>query len=158
MNTHSIAGLIPVLQTAIGPVILISGVGLLLLLMTNRLGRIIDRARSLAAARKTASGEALPPIEAQLAILWRRARLIQAAIALAAASDLAAALLVITLFFTALLRLETAWIVGGLFCLCLAGLVGSLLVFIRDINLTLAALRLELHLDEGPTDKSVPGA
>ena len=115
MNTHSIAGLIPVLQTAIGPVILISGVGLLLLLMTNRLGRIIDRARSLAAARKAAAGDALGPIEAQLGILWRRARLIQSAIALAAMSDLAAALLVITLFFTALLHLESAWVIGGLF-------------------------------------------
>ena len=36
---------IPTLQTAIGPVILISGVALLLLTMTNRLGRAIDRAR-----------------------------------------------------------------------------------------------------------------
>ena len=34
--------LIPVLQVAIGPVILISGVGLLLLTLTNRFGRIID--------------------------------------------------------------------------------------------------------------------
>jgi hypothetical protein len=36
-----------VLQTAIGPVILISGVGLLLFSMTNRSGRVIDRARLL---------------------------------------------------------------------------------------------------------------
>jgi len=41
--------LIPVLQTAIGPVALISGIGLLILSMTNRLGRVIDRGRSLAA-------------------------------------------------------------------------------------------------------------
>ena len=39
--------LIPVLQVAIGPVILISGVGLLLLTLTNRYGRTIDRARQL---------------------------------------------------------------------------------------------------------------
>jgi hypothetical protein len=39
---------IPLLQIAIGPVILISGVGLLLLSMTNRFGRIIDRSRILA--------------------------------------------------------------------------------------------------------------
>ncbi|WP_345111750.1 DUF2721 domain-containing protein [Candidatus Villigracilis vicinus] len=45
----SIQELIPVLQTAIGPVILISGVGLLLLSMTNRLSRVIDRARNLLA-------------------------------------------------------------------------------------------------------------
>jgi len=40
--------LIPVIQTAVGPVILISGVGLLLLSMTNRFGRVLDRARLLA--------------------------------------------------------------------------------------------------------------
>src|SRR4051812_29821403 len=39
--------LVPTIQVAIGPVILISGVGLLLLSMTNRLGRVIDRARQL---------------------------------------------------------------------------------------------------------------
>jgi hypothetical protein len=36
MQVPSVAQLIPVLQTAIGPVILISGVGLLILTMTNR--------------------------------------------------------------------------------------------------------------------------
>jgi hypothetical protein len=41
--------LIPVLQMAIGPTILISGVGMLLLVMTNRLGRTIDRARHVVA-------------------------------------------------------------------------------------------------------------
>ncbi len=39
--------LIPILQVAIGPVILISGVGLLLLSMTNRFGRVTDRSRTL---------------------------------------------------------------------------------------------------------------
>jgi hypothetical protein len=39
--------LIPVLQVAIGPVILISGVGLLLLTLTNRYGRTIDRSRQI---------------------------------------------------------------------------------------------------------------
>jgi hypothetical protein len=46
--------LIPVLQVAVGPVILISGVGMLLLTLTNRFGRVIDRSRALAdALRKT---------------------------------------------------------------------------------------------------------
>ncbi len=47
--------IIPVLQTAIGPVILISGVGMLLLVMTGRFGRMIDRARVLAKELDTAS-------------------------------------------------------------------------------------------------------
>ena len=45
MTTSTVHDIVPVLQIAIGPVILISGVGLLLLTMTNRLGRAIDRAR-----------------------------------------------------------------------------------------------------------------
>ena len=47
MSPTSLEQIIPVLRDAIGPVILISGVGLLLLTMTNRLGRAIDRARQL---------------------------------------------------------------------------------------------------------------
>lgn len=46
MHVPSVTELIPVLQTAISPMILISGLELLLLTMTNRLGRAIDRARS----------------------------------------------------------------------------------------------------------------
>ena len=43
----SLEQIIPILQLAIGPVIVISGVGLVLLSMTNRFGRVIDRSRSL---------------------------------------------------------------------------------------------------------------
>jgi hypothetical protein len=82
--------LIPTLQTAIGPVILISGVALLLLTMTNRLGRAIDRARLIGAGLAEAEPPARTALEAQLRILWRRARLIRSAIALATISALMA--------------------------------------------------------------------
>ena len=144
MPVSSIANVIPVLQTAIGPMILISGVGLLLLSMTNRLGRVIDRARILA---REVGGEATPQEKgaaAQLDILWRRARIIRLAIALAATSALAAAILIILLFFTALWQIETAWLIGALFIACMACLIGSLVAFIHDINQSLAALKLEL--------------
>jgi len=45
MPSTPVSELIPVLQVAIGPVILVSGVGLLLLTLTNRYGRTIDRSR-----------------------------------------------------------------------------------------------------------------
>ena len=45
MDPTTLEQIIPELRDAIGPVILISGVGLLLLTMTNRRGRAIDRAR-----------------------------------------------------------------------------------------------------------------
>jgi hypothetical protein len=136
--------LIPILQVAIGPVILISGVGLLLLSMTNRFARVIDRSRALAAARGSGAGRADDRIEAQLAILSRRARLCRLAMTLASLSVLLAAVLVVALFLTALLELGSAALVTTLFIGCLAALVASLVVFLRDIDLSLAALRLEL--------------
>ncbi len=139
--------LIPVLQTAIGPVILISGVGLLLLSMTNRLGRTIDRARSLAATLERHKDEARARTSAQLAILWRRARLLRLAITFAAMSALSAAVLIIIIFLAALLRMEVAWLIGVLFMFCMAALIASLLVFIHDINQALAALKLEVEGD-----------
>ncbi len=139
------AELIPVLQTAIGPVILISGIGLLLLTMTNRLGRAIDRARMIGAQLAQSDGASRPALEAQLRILWRRARLIRTAISLAAASALAAALLIILIFFTAILGLPTAWLVASLFVACMLFLIASLALFIHDINQSLAALKLELR-------------
>lgn len=43
MQSISLTELVPILQLAVGPVILISGVGLLLLTLTNRFGRMLDR-------------------------------------------------------------------------------------------------------------------
>jgi len=137
--------LIPVLQTAIGPVILISGIGLLLLTMTNRLGRAIDRARLIGSELGQGDDSARTALEAQLRILWRRARLIRTAIALAAASALAAALLVILIFLAAILGLPIAWLIAGVFTACMLFLIASLAVFIHDINQSLAALKLELR-------------
>ncbi len=144
MQTLSVAQLIPVLQTAIGPTILISGVGLLLLTMTNRLARAIDRARITARELPAGSDSDRAKGVEQIRILWRRARLIRLSIALASASALFAAILIIVVFVTALLQIETAWLICTLFILCLACLIASLMVFIHDINQGLMALKLEL--------------
>ncbi len=144
MQPLSVAQLIPVLQTAIGPTILISGIGLLLLTMTNRLGRTIDRARATARELVGASEEEQRMGREQLRILWRRARLIRLSIGLASTSALFASILIIVLFLTALLHLESASLISVLFIICLGSLIGSLIVFIHDINQGLAALKLEL--------------
>jgi len=142
--TISINDLIPVLQTAIGPVILISGVGLLLLSMTNRLGRVIDRSRALARDRRNAAPQDRERLSAQLLILSRRSELIRRAILFASISVLLAALLVMVLFFTALIALENAWLISLLFMGCMASLILSLIAFIQDINLALHALKREV--------------
>lgn len=152
MPGTSVSELIPVLQVAIGPVILVSGVGMLLLTMTNRLGRVVDRSRILWRELRTTPEADKQLILAQLRILPRRASLLQRAIMLASFSVLSAAILVIVLFLTALLRLETAWLISGLFIACMALLIGSLVAFIRELNQSLVALKLELGEEEGKSD------
>lgn len=140
--------LVPILQTAIGPMILISGVGMLLLNMTNRLGRTIDRSRFLGDQLKKCDEEERRRYKLQLDILWRRARLLQSAIALIACSALLAAMLVICLFFSVLLKLELAFLLSTFFILCMSSLIAALVFFLRDVNLTLHALALEMGREE----------
>jgi hypothetical protein len=149
MNMYSltVTELIPILQTAIGPVILISGIGMLLLTMTNRLGRLIDRSRMLSSELRRHS-EPQTPIAAQLKILEFRAVLVQRAIILSSIGVLLAAILIIVLFITALFRLEDTWLISILFIGCMFSLIGSIIDFIRDVNQSLVALRMELNLSK----------
>src|SRR5271157_2888143 len=111
MPTNLLTELVPVLQIAIGPVILISGVGLLLLSMTNRLGRAIDLSRVLSRVLRENPKANRERVLAQIRILSRRADLIRRAITLAAVSVLLAAILIITLFLMALFHINAAWLI-----------------------------------------------
>src|SRR5512147_2775762 len=139
--------LIPILQVAIGPVVLISGVGLLILSLTNRLVRVIDRGRSLV---REIPERNHPNILRQLHILSERAGLLQRAIAFATLCVLCAAVLVITLFFTAALHLEDAWFIGILFVAAMGSLIISLVSFLQELNQSLAAFRLDIGEDMHP--------
>ncbi len=144
MPTTQLSQLIPVLQTAVGPVILISGVGLLLLSLTNRFGRAVDRNRQLLREMRGAPEDARKRLAGQVANLYERAVLIQRAIIFSTVSLLFAAVLIITLFFTALMKWESAIIIAVLFICCLVSLIASLIAFIMDIRLSLQALKMEM--------------
>src|SRR6185369_8309792 len=98
MPPTKLSELVPVLQTAVGPVILISGVGLLLLSLTNRFGRAVDRTRQLLREMRDAPEPGRKRLEGQVANLYERAKLIQRAIVFSTLSILFVAFLIITLF------------------------------------------------------------
>jgi hypothetical protein len=154
VNGTSLPELIPVLQVAVGPVILISGVGLLLLSMTNRLGRVVDRARALGRELRTAEAADRPTLLAQLTILDRRSRLLNLAITLVSLSVLLAAVLVATLFALALAGIESGALVLVAFVGCLGTLIAGIAVFLRDVNLSLDALRHEIARDREAAERS----
>ncbi len=141
-------GLIPILQIASGPVILISGIGLLLLSMTNRLGRIVDRSRSLwRELRDLGETSEREGIIQQLRHLRRRAVLVRWAVTLSALSIFLAAVLIVALFLAVLLQLEIAWAISSIFIACLLALIGSVAAFLREIQQSLDTLELEIRID-----------
>lgn len=145
MPTKTLHELVPVLQVAIGPVILISGVGLLLLTLANRFGRAVDRSRQLAREMRELTGKNRDRLARQVEILYRRARLIRVAIVMAAMCVLLVAVLISVLFLTALMQWEVAWLIVTLFICCMASLIVALTAFITEIQLSLLALKLELE-------------
>ncbi len=140
--------LIPVLQMAIGPVILISGVGLLLLTLSNRFGRAVDRSRQLARELREGGEEEKRKLAGQVDILYRRARMIRLSITMAAMSVLLAAVMIIVLFTAVLLKLELGLAITLLFVACLGALIVSLSAFMREIALSLGALKVELGFQD----------
>ena len=144
MDTAQTPAIVTALQQAVGPVVVISGVGLLLLTMTNRLGRIVDRSRALAHQARTVTGQEQETARAQLRILHERAELVRWAIALASFCVLFVALLIISLFVTALFHAEVPWLSAGFFIVSMIALIASLIFFIRDINKALHATALEV--------------
>ena len=124
--------------------ILISGVGLLLLSLTNRFGRAVDRTRQIHHDMREAAGADRLRLANQVEVIYQRARLIQFSIVMCALSALSAAMLILTLFFTVLLKLELGVLVSLFFVCCLLSLVVSLFTFIMEIRLSLRALRVEL--------------
>ena len=126
------------LQLAVSPVILISAYGLLLLSMTNRLGRAIDRARQL--ARDGAPGKT-----EQIAIIARRAVWIRQSIVFVCLALLAAALLVLVLFASVLLETGIAPAVAFLFIVSVVCLIIGLAYFLVDIFASLHAMQAELQ-------------
>ena len=94
------------IQLAVAPVFLLSGIGAILVVMTNRLGRIIDRARVLEEKLDVTSAEILAGLRADLAILSRRAKLISCAITLCTTTALLVCTVIAVLFLSAFLRFD----------------------------------------------------
>lgn len=139
-----------VLQFSISPAVLVSAVGLMLLSATNRLGRSVDRCRSLGRELANPSAAGRPQLHEQLVITLSRAHWLQRSIILFGASLFLSCLMVFLLF----MKILAGWHVGGLivtaFGLDVLALMAGVACFLRDLTMGLRALDIELapHLKE----------
>ena len=135
---------LPLIQLAITPVILLSGVGALMLTLTNRLGRVVDRIRALAGQMRLVVPIEQAHLEGQLAILWRRAKLVRLAVTFAGLSMFFACVLVLAIFVDAALDRDFGLELVVFFIASVLSLISALVAFLRDIWLSLHALALEV--------------
>jgi hypothetical protein len=135
---------LPIIQTAITPVILLSGVGALMITLTNRMGRIVDRTRALAGQVHQATEDARTHFDGQLAIMWRRAKLVRLAVTFAGISMLLSCVLVMVIFVDAFLQRHFGVEMVAIFGASIASLILALAAFLRDIWMSLWALRIEV--------------
>jgi hypothetical protein len=135
--------LIRILQASISPIAMVSGVGLLLLSLTNRFGRVTDRIREL---RRHGGGTTEDArVTKQIEIFHQRARIIRSAVSAAVGCMLMASFMVLVLFSMAIWHVR-----GHLFVLLLFGgsilcLIATLLFFLWDMSLSLRAVEEELR-------------
>ena len=128
------------IQSALAPVFLLSGVGVTLSVMTGRLARAVDRARHLEELLTRHPADARQ-IHGDLQVLVRRTRCIHAAITMCGCSAVLIALVVITLFANAFFGSGFAGTIALLFVGAMIFITGAYIAFLVEVRLATQNLR-----------------
>ena len=128
-----------VIQLAIAPVFLLTGVCTMLTVLINRLARIIDRSRVLEDRLEIAAHD---PYMDELDVLDQRSHLINYSITLSPACGFVICLVIALLFLgdTTILPLDRY--IAGLFVLGMFALIGSFAYLLREIFIASKAMRV----------------
>lgn len=129
------------IQLAVAPVFLLSGVGVTLGVLTNRLARIVDRARVAEKEIDRESGQA-GSMERHLRVLRLRARYIQFAIAASTVSAVLVSLTVMMLFVHALIGVNLAIAIAVVFVAAMLSLTAGLVAFLIEVRISTTTLRI----------------
>ncbi|MDP3032737.1 MAG: DUF2721 domain-containing protein [Rhodocyclaceae bacterium] len=131
-----------VIQLAVAPVFLLTGVGAILSVLVNRLGRVVDRFRVLEQNLPAVSEASLVSLQIEMAILARRARMIHWAIGLCTGCALLVCMVIATLFIGSITAVEMPAVIAILFILAMLTLVAGLVFFLREIALAKGSIHV----------------
>jgi len=135
----AIASVSHVIQLAVAPVFLLTGVGAVLSVLTSRLGRTIDRSRVL---QSRDPGLYDDYTRRELRRLQRRAHLINWALGLCTSCALLVCSVIVMLFLALFVELALTRIVAVLFIGAMACLIGALLCFFAEIMLATHKMKI----------------
>ena len=121
------------IQLAIAPVFLLTGLAGLLMVMTNRLARVIDRARSVEVAWSGLDVEARGIARAELSQLERRRHLCSWSINCCTLAALLVCVVIVILFMQELFATNLRWLAGCLFVTAMLLVISGLSWFLREV-------------------------
>jgi hypothetical protein len=130
-----------VIQLAIAPVFLLTAVATIINVLVGRLGRSVDRRRSLAAALPRLEGELAALARQEVDFELKRIALIYRAITMSVLSALLVVLLITIAFIDAFIAWDLRNLIAACFVLAMFALVGSLAIFLREIFLSVNSPR-----------------
>jgi len=133
------------IQLAVAPVFLLTGIGSILSVMTNRLSRVIDRARVLEGQLDDAAAVQAVTIRAELKSLDQRARHVGRAITLCTTTALLICTVIAVLFTSAFLPFDLTLPVALLFIAAMVAFFTGLVMFLREIYLGTSSRRIRIE-------------
>jgi hypothetical protein len=140
LETH-LPEITSVIQLAVAPVFLLTAVGTVIAALNFRLGRAVDRRRSLERRLSKMSEEELQSAHDELETIARRIRFVYLSILFAVISALFVCLLIAGAFLGAFVRVDLSYTIGALFVLAVVALIACLLLFLREIFLAVSTPR-----------------
>ena len=130
-----------VIQLAVAPVFLLTGIGAMLGVMTSRLSRIVDRARVLE-VQEPGDEINIAMVESELVALSLRGKFINRSITLCTITALLISSVIAILFLGAFLKFNAAIPVALLFITAMLVLIVALLFFLKEIMLATSSIRI----------------
>ena len=128
-----------VIQQAVAPVFLLTGIGAMLSVITNRIARIVDRSRVL----RNSSDPKLPAQMEEMAMLSRRVRWVHWAVSLCTMSALFICIVIAALFVGSEIGFDPSRAVSLFFISAMLTLISGLLCFLREIYLATGNIEMK---------------
>lgn len=132
------------LQSCISPIVLISGVGLILLSLTNRLARTIDMSRMIVKELENEQRVDQEKKHVELKILFNRSKILRSSIVSISFSILSSSLIIPVLLVMNLSHVDLKFLGIVFFLFSVLGIILSAIFLFIDVHLTLKALELEV--------------
>ncbi len=130
------------IQLALAPVFVLVAMGNILNILSTRLGRVVDRARTLQNAHMATEGMEHDLVVAEIRMIDRRIVLITHAVRLMVLTGLTIGATVALLFLEQLAGVDLQLVAGAMFLLAVLLLMAGLVLFLRETQIAAQQLRI----------------